>query len=387
MSGHRFDPTPIIPAAASQVTDKENAVIKPRKKPRRRPATSHDVARHAGVSRSAVSRTFTDGASVSDRTRKKVLSSARVLKYRPNLFARSLITRRSYILGIAISSFDNHYYPELVQRLSEEFAKVGYRLLLFVTHGSVGPDPLLDELLKYRLDALILASSTVSSALATECRDAGVPVLMFNNIDPQSKVPSMAADNAVGGRTVAEFLLAAGHRNFGYVGGNEGDSTTYERESSFAAQVTRHGCAVPVRAFSDFHFDGAVQATRTLLKRKNPPDALFCTNDLLALAALQVAEAEFGLRPGKDISIVGFDNVPIAKWPCFGLSSYSQPLGEIVARVIEIVCGAIDQKQPSETHDRIRGDLVVRTSARIPSSGVIRLADGDTVWRPATPGG
>jgi DNA-binding LacI/PurR family transcriptional regulator len=356
-----------------------------RKKARRRPATSHDVARLAGVSRSAVSRTFTDGASVSPDTRKKVLSAARALKYRPNLFARSLITRRSYILGIAISSFDNHYYPEFVQRLSEEFAKVGYRLLLFVTHGSVGPDPLVDELLKYRLDALILASSTVSSALAAECRDAGVPVLMFNNIDPTSDVPSMAADNTVGGRTIAAFLLAGGHRSFGYVGGIEGDSTTYERESAFASYVTQHGHAAPVRAYSDFHFEGAVQAARTLLKRKERPDALFCTNDLLALAALQVAEAEFGLQPGKDISILGFDNVPIAKWPCFGLTSYSQPLGEIVARVIELVCNALDNKIQAETHDRIRGDLMVRTSARVPSTGLIRLADGDTIWRPARP--
>jgi hypothetical protein len=97
----------------------------------------------------------------------------RDLKYRPNLFARALITQRSSIVGLAVSGLDNQFYPEVVQRFSEEFAKAGYRLLLLVTHGTAGPDPLLNELLKYRLDALILASSSVSSGLAEACRRAG----------------------------------------------------------------------------------------------------------------------------------------------------------------------------------------------------------------------
>jgi len=128
---------------------------KVRRLPAGHPATSDDVARIAGVSRSAVSRTFTEGASVSEQTRRKVMSAARRLKYRPNLFARSLKTRRSFILGLAVSALDNQYYPDIVQRLSEEFAKSGYRLLLFITHGGTGHDPLLEELLKYRLDGLL----------------------------------------------------------------------------------------------------------------------------------------------------------------------------------------------------------------------------------------
>jgi DNA-binding LacI/PurR family transcriptional regulator len=176
------------------------------RRPRRQPANSEDVARMAGVSRSAVSRTFTDGASVSEPTRRKVLDAARKLRYRPNLFARSLKTRRSYILGLAISALDNQYYPDIVQRFSEEFAKSGYRLLLFVTHGGTGHDPLLDELLKYRLDGLILASSSVSSKLAEECLRAGVPVVMFNNVDPDSNVSSVECTNELAARTVADFL-------------------------------------------------------------------------------------------------------------------------------------------------------------------------------------
>jgi len=356
-----------------------------RRKPRRRPATSHDVARAAGVSRSAVSRSFTEGASVAAATRKKVLLAARALNYRPNLFARSLKTSRSNILGIALSALDNQYYPDLVQRLSEQFAKAGYRLLLFVTHGIAGPDPILDELLKYRLDALILASSTVSSALAEACRDAGVPVVMLNNIDPASDVASVATTNEAGAQTIASFLLAAGHRRFGFIAGLDSELTSYERESGFTSQLLKSGMAAPDRAVGHFSFEGAANATRTLLKRKQRPDAIFCVNDHMAFATLQIARCEFGLEPGKDLSVVGFDNVPIAEWPFFGLTTYSQPNGQIVARTVALIHQALHQQQPVTLHERLRGELVVRSSARRPTTGIFTTTDGQTAWRPDKP--
>jgi DNA-binding LacI/PurR family transcriptional regulator len=348
---------------------------------RRQPATSADVARLAGVSRSAVSRTFTDGASVSEPTRLKVLEAARKLKYRPNLFARSLKTRRSNILGLAISALDNQFYPDIVQRFSEEFEKLGLRLLLFVTHGGTGHDPLLDELLKYRLDGLILASSSVSSALAEECLRAGVPVVMFNNVDPASNVPTIECTNELGARTVAEFLIAGKHRRFGFIAGLPNDSTSYQRERAFARCLREKGLPEPNREEGEFTFAGAVRASRTLLKLKQPPDAIFCTNDHMALAALQVAREEFGLVPGENISIVGFDNAPIAQWPCFGLTTYAQPTADLVSRTIRVMQLSLENELPRKLHEQLPGELVVRTSARVPHSGVIHTADGMRIWR------
>jgi DNA-binding LacI/PurR family transcriptional regulator len=355
-----------------------------RGKSRRVPATALDVARIAGVSRSAVSRTFTEGASVAAATRRKVLAASKALKYRPNLFARSLKTRHSYILGLAVSGLDNQIYPDVVQRLSEEFSKAGYRLLLFVTHGSAGPDPLLDELLKYRLDGLILASSSLSSGLAEECRAAGVPVIMYNNVDPRSDVTSVASSNALGARTVAAFLAAAGHRRFGYIAGLKTDSSSYERERAFSGYLRRHGLGAALQAQGQFSFDGAIQATRSLLRLDQWPDALFCANDHMALAALQVARFEFGRIPGKDISIVGFDNAPITAWPSFELTTYSQPTAHMVARTIQLIQQSLKQELPPGIHERLPGELIVRSSARIPASGVVRDVGGMQVWRPPT---
>ena len=350
----------------------------------RPPATALDVSRIAGVSRSAVSRTFTDGASVSPATRKKVLTAAKALKYRPNLFASSLITRRSYIIGIGLTELDNQHYPLVLQLLSEECSKFGYRLLLFITHGSKGHEPMVEELLRYHIDALILASSSLSSALALECRAAGVPVVMFNNVDPASDVTSVAGTNDLGARAIAAFLAAAGHRRFGYVGGLQGDSTDQERRAGFASQLREQGLQEPVCIAGHFTFDGAANATRTLLSSKRPPDAIFCVNDHSALAALQIARVEFGLIPGKDVSIVGFDNVPIAAWPGFSLTTYSQPTAIMVGRTIELVRQLLEDKDAPCVHELVRGELMVRGSTRLPRTGVVKNADGNHIWRPAS---
>jgi DNA-binding LacI/PurR family transcriptional regulator len=199
---------------------------------------------------------------------------------------------------LAVSGLDNQIYPDVVQRFSEEFSKAGYRVLLFITRGSAGPDPLVDELLKHRLDALILASSSLSSGVAEECRDTGVPVIMYNNVNPRRDVTSITATNALVARTIAAFLAAAGHRRFGYIAGLKSDSSSYERDRAFRSYLRKHGLGEPLRAQGQFSFDGAIEATRSLLRLEQPPDALFCANDYMALAALQVARFEFGLVPG-----------------------------------------------------------------------------------------
>jgi DNA-binding LacI/PurR family transcriptional regulator len=347
------------------------------------PPTSHDVARLAGVSRAAVSRTYTQGASVSEDTRKRVLRAAKTLGYRPNLFARSLKTRRSRILGLAISTLDSTFYAEFVQLFSARLALEGYRLLLFITRGSEGRDPDVEELLAYHVDALILASTTLSSRLAEECDRVGMPVVMFNNVDPAGRTTTLSCTDAEGGQLVADFLVAGGHRRFAYISGFDVDSTSSQRGRAYAARLKKHGIAPPLRAEGNFHYADASRAMRSLLSQPNVPDAVFCATDDMAVAALQVAQYEFHMRPGTDISIVGFDNVPLAAWPCFGLTTYEQPIHRLAERLLDLVKNAIERNAPAETHERIAGALVVRTSARLPAAGLVSRADGSKIWEPA----
>lgn len=330
-------------------------------------ATAYDVARLAGVSQSAVSRTFTDGASVSPATREKVMEAAAALRYRPSHMARSLKTGRSLIVGVAVTSVDNLFYPQVLEALADALRGVGYRMLLFVTHGDTNFDPALDELLRYRVDALILASTSLSSPLAEECRQSGVPVVMFNNIDPDSAMASVTGDNRKGGETIAAFMHAAGHRRFGFIAGVESSSTSQQRELGFTGYLTAQGLQPPMRAVSQFQPGLAMQATRDLLKRPDAPDALFCVNDHMALAAMDVARHEFGLEVGKDISIIGFDNIGLSAWPSFGLTTYSQPVDRLVAETMALLTEAMADANALPRKIMVGGELIVRTSARLPN--------------------
>lgn len=332
----------------------------------RKHASAYDVAKLAGVSQSAVSRTYTEGASVSESTREKVLEAARRLKYRPSHIASSLTTRRSFIVGLAVTHLDNQFYPPLIERLSEALRLAGYRILLFVTHGDMNFDPAVDELLRYRVDALILASTSLSSALAQECRDAGVPVVMLNNVDPDSAIPTVAGDNFGGGEAIATFLDAGGHVRYGFISGVETSSTSREREAGFNHFFSQRGMPAPLRAVSDYRPESGMAAARTLLSAKDRPDALFCVNDQIAMAAMEVARHEFGLDVGRDISIVGFDDIGLSAWPGVSLTTYSQPVDDLAIQTMALLERGLGTGETSSHHIVVPGKLIIRTSARVP---------------------
>src|SRR5262249_7852744 len=153
------------------------------------------VARLAGVSQSAVSRTFMEGGSVSEKTRKKVVEAARTLGYRPNAIARSLITQQSRIIGVAMSYLDNQFYPEVLQALSTRLQAAGYHLLLFTTEEGTQIDPIIEQAMEYQIDGLILASVSLSARLADECSTIGVPIIMFNRTAGRTSISSVTGDN------------------------------------------------------------------------------------------------------------------------------------------------------------------------------------------------
>ncbi|UUZ77079.1 LacI family transcriptional regulator [Polaromonas sp. P1(28)-13] len=135
-------------------------------------ATAQEVGRLAQVSQSAVSRTFTPGASVSEETRNKVLAAAKTLGYRPNALARSLITQRSHIIALVMSYLENQFYPLVIEKLSQKLQKQGYHVLMFISDLHEA-DGVLTEILQYQVDGIVMASTMLSSDLAKSCADSG----------------------------------------------------------------------------------------------------------------------------------------------------------------------------------------------------------------------
>jgi DNA-binding LacI/PurR family transcriptional regulator len=344
--------------------------------------TAHDVAARAGVSQSAVSRAFTEGASVSPDTRRKVLEAARELGYRPNLIARSLITRRSGVIGVVVGYLENQFYPAVLQALSQTLHRAGYRILLFTPDSGEDNDPMLEEVLRYRVDGLVMASAMLSSRFAEECRQAGLPVVLFNRTTGDADASSVTGDNEKGAAVIADFLAAGGHRRFAFVSGLRDSSTNRDREAGFSRRLAELGLPPALQAEGRYDFAEAQRATRALFSGSDRPDAVFCANDHTALAVMETVRAEFGLQVGREVSIVGFDDAPPAAWPSFALTTYSQPIGPMVDSVAEILREAIAAPGMPTVHRITPGALIVRGSARRPASGIVRAGEGVEVWSP-----
>jgi DNA-binding LacI/PurR family transcriptional regulator len=352
------------------------------KKPPRPPGaavTAAEVGRRAGVSQSAVSRAFSPGKSISSKTRQKVLAAADELGYRPNLIARSLMTRRSNIVGLAVAPLENPFYAALVKELAQGLRPSGRHLLLFPAASQTEPDPQIEEVLSYHVDALILASTTLSSTLANRCRSLGVPVLLINRASPLEGVSTITGENHRGGETIARFLLAGGHRRIAYIAGLEHTSTSRDREAGLVEGLRQGGVELFARAVGDYSVERAVAAARALLDAPERPDAIFVANDYMALPVIQLIRGEYGLRVPEDISLVGFDGIPEAGYSGSGLTTYSQPVAGFVAGALSVLDSLIENTGALGSGVQVEGQLIVRSSARLPQTGLIEC-DGTQTW-------
>lgn len=334
------------------------------------PVTSFDVARLADVSQSAVSRTFTTGASVSESTRQKVLEAARKLGYQPNAHARSLITGRSRIIGVVMASFANLFYPVALERLAKRLQKDGYHILIFMS-DSQNSDNLIGELLQYKVDGIVLGATTLSSALAQRCADASIPVILFNRImstDSAGAVSSVRSDNVNGGRAVAKFLAEAGHRRIAFIAGREDSSTNMERERGFREGLADFGLRIFARAIGNYDYEEARQAARELFSPlSDRPDAVFVAGDFMAIAVMDTLRTELGLHVPDDVSVIGFDNVPQAAWDSYQMTTYEQSIDPMIDATVNLLHKYLrGDPMPVGENIVVPGRLVVRTSARQP---------------------
>ncbi|PKH26714.1 LacI family transcriptional regulator [Enterobacterales bacterium CwR94] len=333
----------------------------------RRPVTSYDVAKLAGVSQSAVSRAFTEGAKIADSTREKVHQAAATLGYRPSFIARSLITRRSNLIGVVVPGLVNPFYAALLDALSHALNQMGYRVLLFSMLQDDDTDPILEEVLRHRVEAVVMVSSSLSSHFSYECQRSGLPVLLLNRTNDSATVSSITSDNVGGGAAIADFLLAGGHQQLAFIAGRDSSSTSRDRETGFVQRLAQRGAAPIMRETGDWSLMGAMAATRRLMASSSPPDAVFCANDMMAIGALNVIVGEMGCLAGRDISIVGFDDIAMGAWPLFNLTTWQQPLTEMVASAIAILRAQLAQQDCAPVQCQLPGKLILRGSARIPA--------------------
>ncbi|WP_187429484.1 LacI family DNA-binding transcriptional regulator [Roseobacter fucihabitans] len=329
--------------------------------------TSLDVAEKAGVSRSAVSRVFTPGASVSKTTAAKVRKAAAALGYRPNVLARSLITGRSRIIGLVVAYLENQFYPEAIERLSKALQAEGYHVLVFMaSNDHAATQTVIDELLDYQVDAIIAASVGLSNDLTKRCEGLGIPIVLFNRHQYDERLTSVTSDNVAGGRKLADFLIAGGHERIAHIAGWEGASTQIDREAGFMAGLKAAGHRLFARGVGNFNFETAKNAAREMFVAPERPDAVFVANDHMAFAVMDVLRYELGLRVPQDVSVVGYDDVTLSHWPSYDLTTVRQPANQMVAATVAALLARLSDEDAAPRRITLDGPLIIRSSARKP---------------------
>ncbi|KKB12619.1 hypothetical protein VE25_06825 [Devosia geojensis] len=326
--------------------------------------TVQDVAARAGVSISAVSRAFTPGASISKKTKERVFDAANALGYTPNLVARSLATHRSGIVGLVMGDIRNPYYPEVVDALSRRLATHGFRTMLTTVWGDITVDDVAPSLVQSRVDGAIIASIADADRLGELLYKNGAAVMLFNRSAATSdKLSSVRCENVEGGRSVANYLLDKGFSRLAYIAGVEHIYTTQEREAGFVGRLMERGVQLFAREHGDYTYKGGFDAALRLATADTRPEAIFCANDITAIGAIDGVRAA-GLRVPEDISIVGFDDIELASWPPYGLTTVRQDKAALIESCVDVLVEQIRSGQRTRHIQLVPVSIVERTSVR-----------------------
>ena len=252
---------------------------------RRRYASSTDVARLAGVSQSAVSRTYTKGRSVSAATRAKVLAAAGELGYRPSLIPRIMLTHRSHLVAIVVGGLYNPFYSAVLEQFAICLPEIGFQpLLVHVDSGDLLDDAL-PRLASYRVDAVVSALAIRSARSAATLAELAIPVIAFNTTFRNAWVSSVSADNEQAGRTIANLFLDRGGRRFGFIAGARSSAASEARLKGYRSGLRARGIQEVEVERADFRYEDGASAVAALFRGRTGPDAIFCANDLIAMGA------------------------------------------------------------------------------------------------------
>lgn len=325
------------------------------------------MAKLAGVSQPTVSRVFSMETKVRPAVSEKVKKAALELGYRPNTLARSLITGRSRTIGVVVAYLNNPFYPEALERLSASLKAQGYHILVFFAANLVEEvDPVVEDLLAQQVDGIILASVSMSNTLTERLDEVGIPFVLFNRGQAGASIASVTAANYQGGAKAATFLLAGNHKHFAHICGWQKSLNGRQRQAGFLDTLQEAGHVDVPCIDGEFNRERASEATRYLFSSDHKPDAVFVGNDHMAFAVLEVLKLELNLDIPGDISVIGYDDVQMAAWKTYDLTTLRQPANRMVEATTKMLLAMIEDKQTKRNKIEIESDLIIRGSARVP---------------------
>jgi DNA-binding LacI/PurR family transcriptional regulator len=300
--------------------------------------TASEVAQEAGVSLSAVSRVFTPGASVSPRMRARVMDASQKLDYTPNVLARSLMTQRTRLIGVILANFSNPIYLTILDHITRDMQQRGLRALLLNISNEDDLESMAQLVLQYSVDGLIVSAGAISPTITERCKKRNIPLVAFARQPKRGNLNVVCADNVTGGRLAARQFIDAGLQKLSFLAGPATASTSLDRGRGFTDELTEAGLSLHSQVHATFYdYNAGAEAARHLLQVADKPDAIFCANDMLAFAVLDIARDELGLKVPEDISVIGFDDVNLSAGSAYNLSTIRQPVESMVTDTLDIL--------------------------------------------------
>jgi DNA-binding LacI/PurR family transcriptional regulator len=338
---------------------------------KKRPVSIKDVARAAGVSHPTVSRALRGSPLVPPGTAQQIRRTAEVMGYKPSAVARSLVTRKSWTIGLVVASIADPFYGEITSGIEEVASLNGYSVIL--ANSPIDPAreiAAVRSLEGHRVDGILVTASRVGESYLAISSEMQIPIVLINNQHDGEFVYSVCIDNIAGAVAATKHLIELGHNKIAYLGDRLGFQTDKERYAGYRKALADDG--IPFHkdwvVYGDGLPEGSAEAVERLLSLSRTPTALFCYNDMSALGAIEAARNK-GLRVPEELSLIGFDDLFFSRYMQPGLTTIRQPRREMGRKAMGILLSLLAGEDP-EKQVSIHGELVVRSSSKPPRSSL-----------------
>ncbi|MCV0427937.1 MAG: LacI family DNA-binding transcriptional regulator [Roseibium sp.] len=326
--------------------------------PTNRRVTAADVAKVAGVSRSAVSRAFTEGAYLDKHKKKHILQVAEKLAYRPNLFAAGLQTKTSNVVAILAGQNRGIYDQELLDGLLSALLAEG-KFPIVLKGNEIAETPSLQGIFGFPVDAMIVRAGSVEPFIVEACSKLNIPLIFSGCIVEADNIDCVACRNYEGMHQLVDMLIASGRRRFGYLDMVPNFAAKNQRPVAAEAALKEAGLQLMAHGTADPSFDGGLSIATDLLKN-NDLDALVCANDEVALGALTAARDVLNISVPETLAITGFDNISMSGWPNYQLTTATNPIDETIATIVRLLLERLDNPEKPGERVQLGAELILR---------------------------
>lgn len=329
-------------------------------------ATIREVSKHANVSVATVSRVVNGNKWVSDSTREKVLASMEELGYKPNSFAKALATNKSDTFGMVVSDLGGPFFGEMMRAAEDEVRKVGKHMIITSGHDTVESErEAIDFLMQRRVDALLLHLDVIPDDEIIKLSDsANIPVILINRLIPELQDKCVSLDNDMGGYIATEHLIELGHKHIACITGPLFKADARSRLAGYRRAIEQAGLEYDERLVieSDYQESGGQASIERLRRRGIKFTAVVTQNDHLAIGAMKALKSH-GANVPEDVSVVGYDDMVMARYTEPGLTTISTPVEKFGQYAADLALNIEGEKSCSiQVQQRFEPELIIRGS-------------------------